>query len=662
MPPPGPRPVVPRWGPAAPRHFDSIYYDTPDPASFSDRGSRSRRRTEGDRSAWQLEVPSAEARLEVEVLAKAGRRPFPRRPSGCSWASPGGGRSRKWRGSGRGARRLGCDAGSCTSRTWSSMPSRFSPVRKLSAASTSSRSSWWTATRTTSNSSTGARGQPERRTRPGPSKLCGRSASPSRRHRQRLPRPPSPFSPPPLRAQAERLLALDVGTRLGLDPEDLHQFRVATRRLRAFLRAGRELVEREWADALRTELGWARRAARGVRDRDVLIDRLRGETVQFHDGDRAAAEPLFAELEREREAARSELLAGLESDRYLELLGRVGLEDPPLTGAEPSLRSVWSASSAAPRRRWRRSGALPPTRSCTPPGSGSSAPAMRPSSRRPSWASGRRASLTRRRICRTSSATTRTRSSPSRCSASLPAAPGRRRPARPADRARASASRRRALRLAARLETAGEAGQGTRRVTLVLVRHAWAGKRSHWRGDDRLRPLDDRGRRQAAELLEVLGGVEIGRIVSSPDLRCVQTVEPLAAERGLEVEPADALGEDLQGRPGSSCSASWSQAPRWRACTEASMVRSASRCAFPRALSGSSATSSPTRACSLRRPVGGRAAGRRRPLASRRGRARAARRSGGARRAGWSRRRPAWPRAPCRRAARRRATSPVGRP
>jgi len=77
----------------------------------------------------------------------------------------------------------------------------------------------------------------------------------------------------------------------------------------------------------------------------------------------------------------------------------------------------------------------------------------------------------------------------------------------------------------------------------VLVRHASAGDRRGWEGDDRLRPLDDRGRRQAAELAEKLRPLEIRRIVSSPYVRCVQTMEPLAAVLGLEVERDDRLAE-----------------------------------------------------------------------------------------------------------------------
>ena len=78
---------------------------------------------------------------------------------------------------------------------------------------------------------------------------------------------------------------------------------------------------------------------------------------------------------------------------------------------------------------------------------------------------------------------------------------------------------------------------------LLLVRHASAGDREIWSGDDRERPLDERGRLQAARLPLVLSGHRIGRVVSSPYLRCVQTVEPLAASRGVQVETRTELAE-----------------------------------------------------------------------------------------------------------------------
>jgi 8-oxo-dGTP diphosphatase len=78
---------------------------------------------------------------------------------------------------------------------------------------------------------------------------------------------------------------------------------------------------------------------------------------------------------------------------------------------------------------------------------------------------------------------------------------------------------------------------------VLVVRHADAGDRETWHGDDALRPLDDRGRRQAEALPDRLAGFPIERLLSSPLVRCVQSLEPLARARGLEVELADELTE-----------------------------------------------------------------------------------------------------------------------
>jgi 8-oxo-(d)GTP phosphatase len=81
-------------------------------------------------------------------------------------------------------------------------------------------------------------------------------------------------------------------------------------------------------------------------------------------------------------------------------------------------------------------------------------------------------------------------------------------------------------------------------VSLLLIRHALAGDSSQWEGDDRTRPLDVRGRRQATSLVVLLADFELDRIVSSPYLRCVESIEPLASARGLEIEHDEALGAD----------------------------------------------------------------------------------------------------------------------
>jgi len=80
-------------------------------------------------------------------------------------------------------------------------------------------------------------------------------------------------------------------------------------------------------------------------------------------------------------------------------------------------------------------------------------------------------------------------------------------------------------------------------VTIFLTRHAHAGKRSLWEGDDRLRPLTGRGEAQSEGIAARLLAERPGRLLSSPYLRCVQTLEPLAAQLGSEVEATDDLAE-----------------------------------------------------------------------------------------------------------------------
>jgi 8-oxo-dGTP diphosphatase len=81
------------------------------------------------------------------------------------------------------------------------------------------------------------------------------------------------------------------------------------------------------------------------------------------------------------------------------------------------------------------------------------------------------------------------------------------------------------------------------RPVLLLVRHAKAGDRARWTGDDRVRPLDGRGRRQADALVAPLAGYGLTRLVSSPYIRCVQTLEPLAACLAMPVERDENLAE-----------------------------------------------------------------------------------------------------------------------
>jgi len=84
-------------------------------------------------------------------------------------------------------------------------------------------------------------------------------------------------------------------------------------------------------------------------------------------------------------------------------------------------------------------------------------------------------------------------------------------------------------------------------VTAYLVRHAKAGDRDDWEGDDRLRPLSRPGVRQAEGLVQLLKDSRIGSVLSSPYLRCIQTVEPVARHFGLRVEQERRLAEGAGG-------------------------------------------------------------------------------------------------------------------
>src|SRR5256712_12035539 len=80
-----------------------------------------------------------------------------------------------------------------------------------------------------------------------------------------------------------------------------------------------------------------------------------------------------------------------------------------------------------------------------------------------------------------------------------------------------------------------------------VVRHAKAGDRAEWRGDDRMRPLTKSGQRQAEALAQMLEGEPIDKILSSAYLRCRQTLEPLGTRRKLPVEPVKELEEGAGG-------------------------------------------------------------------------------------------------------------------
>lgn len=84
----------------------------------------------------------------------------------------------------------------------------------------------------------------------------------------------------------------------------------------------------------------------------------------------------------------------------------------------------------------------------------------------------------------------------------------------------------------------------TSTFALVLVRHGKAVGRSGWNGPDAARPLTERGVTQAAALVDTITAWSPRRIVSSPAVRCVTTVAPLAAATGIQVKRDDGISQD----------------------------------------------------------------------------------------------------------------------
>jgi 8-oxo-dGTP diphosphatase len=85
-------------------------------------------------------------------------------------------------------------------------------------------------------------------------------------------------------------------------------------------------------------------------------------------------------------------------------------------------------------------------------------------------------------------------------------------------------------------------------ASIFVVRHAEAGNRTTWQGEDRLRPLTQTGLHQAAELAKRLSRYHPRRLLSSPHVRCVQTLQPLASALPVTIE-IEERAELAEGHP-----------------------------------------------------------------------------------------------------------------
>ena len=173
-----------------------------------------------------------------------------------------------------------------------------------------------------------------------------------------------------LRRHLGALLSHEAGTRLGEDPEELHDMRVATRRLRAAIDLFKEVLPVR-TRTLRDELSWLAALLGDVRDLDVQIGGMDG-TGWEGSGDagsrRRALDEVRALLEAERATARRHLLAGLDSSRWEKLsagLCSLVQQGPsrrslasrrPATLSVPVLIETRHAAVVKAARRARRSG------------------------------------------------------------------------------------------------------------------------------------------------------------------------------------------------------------------------------------------------------------------------------------------------------------------
>lgn len=145
-----------------------------------------------------------------------------------------------------------------------------------------------------------------------------------------------------LRAQRQAIHAHERGARTGRDPEDLHEMRVAVRRLRAILRASRAMFERRWTEGLRGELEWLGAALGQVRDLDVLRESLRSGIKALPAAERRIGTVLLDDVEQDCTKARGSLRAALAGPRYRRLLRRLdgALRRPRVVTPELSLLEV----------------------------------------------------------------------------------------------------------------------------------------------------------------------------------------------------------------------------------------------------------------------------------------------------------------------------------
>ena len=338
--------------PLEPRLFTSVYYDTP-PGSLAASGITLRRRTEHGRALWQLKLPSDDARLELELEGGPAR--VPQEFLDLLHAHLRQGELE------RVAELRTRRRGELVARDGTTAEVTVDEVAVMDALRVRDRF---------------VEVEIELRAgRPADldllvAELSGAGAEPGSgvpklfraigREPETGPADDTPFEKlrSRLRAQLREIERHDPGTRLGRDPESLHDMRVGARRLGALLRAGRPLVATDTGE-LESRLKGLGRVLGDVRDLDVLLERLQGEARELGEPDATQAKALLGTLSRQRAAKRRQLLALLNSTTYLALLDDIGATIDSLrpSGADVTLGDLATKAGAKLRKAV---AALPP--------------------------------------------------------------------------------------------------------------------------------------------------------------------------------------------------------------------------------------------------------------------------------------------------------------
>jgi CHAD domain-containing protein len=318
--------------PLEPRVFTSVYYDVPG-GSLAAAGITLRRRTEHGQGVWQLKLPSDDSRLELEV--EGGARKPPQEVLDLLHAHLRHGpleRVAELRTRRRGE--LVARDGTTAEVTVDEVAimdarrvqDRFVEVEVELRKGSPSQLDVLAHELAEAGAEPGA-GTPKlfRALDSGPRRIPS-SEVPLEALRARL------------RKQLREIERHDPGTRLGRDPESLHDMRVGVRRLRALLRSGKKLVATdisELDDRLK-ELG---RVLGDVRDLDVLLERLEGEAAELGGEDAEHARAPLNGMRSERKRCRRRLMTFLRSERYLALLDDAAraIEELEPSGSRASL-------------------------------------------------------------------------------------------------------------------------------------------------------------------------------------------------------------------------------------------------------------------------------------------------------------------------------------